>query len=171
MGLTAAIVDLRAGISEYSSTLLLDPRVKKYLVSSTSTQSVKGTQILLKYLMRGLVVQEDTILPEVFLNMIPNTLPNQEKEEILSNLYQYYEDDQASNGDNHFTDNVITELPFASELIHLTSMKQILANLDGRSMYLKLQELVRQNYRVDASPGSHLTNGINRERQLEILIF
>lgn len=167
MGLTAAIVDLRAGISEYSSTLLLDPRVKKYLVSSTSTQSVKGTQILLKYLMRGLVVQEDTILPEVFLNMIPDTLPNQEKEEILSNLYQYYEDDQASNGDNHFTDNVITELPFASELIHLTSMKQILANLDGRSMYLKLQELVRQNYRVDASPGSHLTNGINRERQLE----
>lgn len=167
MGLAAAIVDLRAGISEYSSTLLLDPRVKKYLVSSTSTQSVKGTQILLKYLMRGLVIQEDTILPEVFLNMIPDTLPNQEKEEILSNLYQYYEDDQASNGDNHFTDNVITELPFASELIHLTSMKQILANLDGRSMYLKLQELVRQNYRVDASPGSQLTNGINRERQLE----
>lgn len=167
MGLAAAIVDLRAGISEYSSTLLLDPRVKKYLVSSTSTQSIKGTQILLKYLMRGLVIQEDTILPEVFLNMIPDTLPNQEKGEILSNLYQYYEDDQASNGDNHFTDNVITELPFASELIHLTSMKQILANLDGRSMYLKLQELVRQNYRVDTSLGSQLTNGINRERQLE----
>lgn len=167
LGLAAAIVDLRAGISEYSSTLLLDPRVKKYLVSSTSTQSIKGTQILLKYLMRGLVIQEDTILPEVFLNMIPDTLSNQEKEEILSNLYQYYEDDQASNGDNHFTDNVITELPFASELIHLTSMKQILGNLDGRSMYLKLQNLVCQNYRADVSPESQQVSDLDREKQLE----
>lgn len=99
--------------------------------------------------------------------MIPDTLPNQEKGEILSNLYQYYEDDQASNGDNHFTDNVITELPFASELIHLTSMKQILANLDGRSMYLKLQELVRQNYKVNVPSESQLITGLNRERKLE----
>ena len=40
LGATAVLVDLRAGISEYSAPLLLDPRVKKYCVTSTSLQSV-----------------------------------------------------------------------------------------------------------------------------------
>ena len=48
------LVDLRAGLSEFSAPLLFDPRVKKYLVTSTSYQSVKGTEILLHQLSKGL---------------------------------------------------------------------------------------------------------------------
>ena len=64
--LSATLIDLRAGISEYSSAILLDPRVKKYLVTSTSTQSVRGTQTILKYLLKGLHIEENTNIPEFF---------------------------------------------------------------------------------------------------------
>lgn len=40
------LIDLRAGLSEFSAPVLFDPRVKKYLVTSTSYQSIKGTEIL-----------------------------------------------------------------------------------------------------------------------------
>lgn len=61
------------------------------------------------------------------------------------------------------------ELPFASELIHLTSVSQIMMNLDGRSLYVKLKELVEQNYyeeshehRKDISNRNELLSKINR---------
>ena len=86
MGLCAALVDLRAGISEYSSTLLLDPRVKKYFVSSTSTQSIKGTQ----FLVRGTCSRVSTLrrtlcCPEIFLNTDPGThCPGRKKSDIFA---------------------------------------------------------------------------------------
>lgn len=51
------LVDLRAGLSEFSAPLLFDPRVKKYLVTSTSYQSVKGTEILLNQLSKMFTVR------------------------------------------------------------------------------------------------------------------
>lgn len=42
--LDAVLVDLRAGITEFSSPLMLDPRVRNVLVTSCSEQSVLGTQ-------------------------------------------------------------------------------------------------------------------------------
>ena len=54
------LVDLRAGLSEFSAPLLFDPRVKKYLVTSTSYQSVKGTEILLNQLSKGLPLNENS---------------------------------------------------------------------------------------------------------------
>ena len=151
LGLCAALIDLRAGISEYSSTLLLDSRVKKYLVTSTSTQSIRGTQMLLKYLLKGLNIREDTVLPEIFLNMIPDALSENDKSDIIGELLQCYEQGVPADSDQQLTDNVITELPFASELIHLTSMHQIFQNLNGRGIYLKLEELINQNY-IDEKP-------------------
>lgn len=42
------LVDLRAGVSEYSAPFLFDSRVNKIIVSSTSYQSVYGTGMLLQ---------------------------------------------------------------------------------------------------------------------------
>lgn len=145
LGLSAALVDLRAGISEFSSTLLLDPRVKKYLVTSTSTQSINGTQIILEYLLKGLVIKEDTQIPEIFLSMVPNYLPKEEKNSLYHDLLQYYEDLPVENNSTYL-DNIITELPFASELIHLSSLKNILNNLNDREMYQVISEIVSQRY-------------------------
>jgi len=46
----AVIIDLRAGLSELSTGLLLDPRVYKVIVTSLSAQSIEGTCQLLQIL-------------------------------------------------------------------------------------------------------------------------
>ncbi len=146
----AVLIDLRAGISEYSSTLLFDPRVKKYLITSTSSQSIKGTKIVLEYLLKGLSVSKETDIPEIFLSMIPTTMYGNEKEEIKNDLFKCFE---TNLGDENVIEGIydtfITELPFASELIHLTSLNQIFEQLKDRSMYLSILNLIKQNYAND----------------------
>lgn len=166
MGAAAVLVDLRAGLSEFSSTLLLDPRVKKYLITSTSKQSVDGTAIVLDFLMKGLEIKEDTILPEVFLSMVPDTIPESEKNEIYSKLLGMYEN-RHSEGSEDYTDNVFTELPFASELIHLTSLSQILDNLNGRDLLFRIEDLIRNNYQGNPAKEVLAHDVSSREKRLQ----
>ncbi len=146
LGASAVLVDLRAGLSDYSSTLLFDPRVKKYLVTSTSEQSVKGTELLLNYLNRGLEMNQDTVLPEIFLNMIMSNLDkSSELEYIIDRLKNsYYKEDIDDN--NAFVDNFLIQLPFASELIHLSSLKQIFQLLSDRIMFNIIKDLIKVRY-------------------------
>lgn len=44
------LVDLRAGLTELSSPLFIDPRLNRVLVSTTSKQSIEGTQLALQQL-------------------------------------------------------------------------------------------------------------------------
>lgn len=139
-GASAVLVDLRAGISETSAPLIFDPRVKKYIVTSTSFQSVQGTKMLLRQICKGLPIAENSIVPEVLLTMIPDgldTIP------IKSSLLEEY--DVAEN-DMSYTDSIITELPFASELIHLSSFQQIMKKLEEREMYKNINDFVMNRY-------------------------
>ncbi|MEV0853920.1 KGGVGR-motif variant AAA ATPase [Nocardia fluminea] len=52
IGAEVAIVDLRAGASELSAPILLDPRVQRVFVTSLSHQSLSGTKDLVRQLMR-----------------------------------------------------------------------------------------------------------------------
>lgn len=52
VGADAVLLDLRAGNSELSSPILLDPRVHRVLVTTVSDQSVRGTVALVKELGR-----------------------------------------------------------------------------------------------------------------------
>lgn len=137
----AVLVDLRAGLSEFSAPLLFDPRVKKYIVTSTSYQSIKGTELLLKQLNKGLKASADANLPEIFLTMSQNA---KEISEISSRLQAVY---NGSNEDG-FMDNIITELPFASELIRLDSLQQIMNVLTERTFYKNIRTLIRNNYSI-----------------------
>ena len=140
MGASAVLVDLRAGVSEFSAPLIFDPRVKKYLVTSTSFQSIQGTKTLLKQICKGLPVSEEGIMPEILLTMVPDGV---DTTEIKSELIQEY---SVSEQNSSYTDNVITELPFASELIHLTSLMQIFKVLEGRDYYKEINEIVINRY-------------------------
>ena len=146
VGATAVLVDLRAGISEYSAPLLLDPRVKKYCVTSTSTQSVIGTKNVLKYIAKGLEVNEETNLPTVFLSMVPANMSKGERENIKGELLKVFEINKEK---EDLLDNMVVELPFAGELVHLTDIKQILATLKGRDMYFNIERIVAQNYIIN----------------------
>ena len=103
------LVDLRAGLSEFSAPLLFDPRVKKYLVTSTSYQSVKGTGILLQQLSKGLPLNENSKIPEVLLTMVQNGMNTAE---IISELIAAYYPN-AIEGDDSIMDDIVTELPFS----------------------------------------------------------
>lgn len=142
------LIDLRAGLSEFSAPLLFDPRVKKYVVTSTSYQSVKGTEILLQQLNKGLPLNENSKIPEVLLTMVQNGMNT---DEIISELVAVYHPNIAEN-DNSITDNIVTELPFASELVHLETLPKIMANLSGRDFYKNICEIVKNSYMVSKEP-------------------
>ena len=56
--------------------------------------------------------------------MIPDTFSISEKVEIKESLIDIF---QTTEKTEELLDNIIVELPFASELIHLTSFRQILS--------------------------------------------
>jgi hypothetical protein len=136
------LVDLRAGLSEFSAPLLFDPRVKKYLVTSTSYQSVRGTEIVLHQLSKGLPLNGNSKIPEILLTMGQEGVNTTE---IISNLVGVY--DHYITNDNEFvTDDIVTELPFASELAHLESLDKIMKSLDGRDFYKNITGIVQSSY-------------------------
>ncbi len=138
------LIDLRAGLSEFSAPLLFDPRVKKYLVTSTSYQSVKGTGILLHQLSKGLPLNENSKIPEVLLTMVQNGMNT---DEIISELIAVYHPNIVE-GDDSIMDDIVTELPFASELVHLETLPKIMSNLSGRDFYKNISEIVKNSYMV-----------------------
>ena len=148
LGADAVLIDLRAGVSEFSAPLLFDPRVKKYIVTSTSYQSVEGTRLLLEQINKGLPVSKNGNLPEIFVTM---GMDGMDSSEISSKLIAEYNVDslsvmQEEEEKESLTDNLITELPFASELVHLESLEQIMKVLEGREFYKNIQKLVKTNY-------------------------
>lgn len=142
LGADMVLVDLRAGLSDFSAPLLFDPRVKKYLVTSTSKQSVMGTEILLEQLCKGLPMNDNSIIPEIFLTMIPQNIDVQNIISKLTGIYEENIDDEHKS----ILDNLVTKLPFASELIHLESMEQIMKALKERDFYNNILQLVKNTY-------------------------
>lgn len=141
LGASAVLIDLRAGISEFSAPILFDPRVKKYIVSSTSYQSIKGTQLILQEICKGLPVTENSIIPNILLTM---TTKEVDVAELKSELLKVYDEQEQI-----YTDNAVIDLPFASELVHLETLTQILRQLDGRDFYYNIEKIINEFYSDD----------------------
>lgn len=72
LGAHAALVDLRAGASEMSASLLLDPRVHRVLVTTTSEQSLRGTASMAELLAKDApAVNSDQPTPALILTQVP----------------------------------------------------------------------------------------------------
>lgn len=160
LGVNAVLIDLRAGISEYSSPFIFDSRIKKYLVTSTSSQSIDGLCMLLQEITKGLEISDDTLLPEILITMIPPTLKSIELSNISSRLMKNY-----GGADSDYTtvaDNIITQLPFSEQLIHLGSLAEIMEVLTGVPFYTKIEERVSTMYVSDRDKVSTISAN-NRE--------
>lgn len=72
LDVSAVIVDVRAGLSEYSSGLLLDPHVHRILVTTLSSQSLEGTQYLLKLLNEMTPPEGAHPSPKIIFSQIPD---------------------------------------------------------------------------------------------------
>lgn len=72
LGASIAIVDLRAGLSELSAGLMLDPRVFRVCVSTLGGQSLAGTQQILKTVARiAPSTSTEEPVPAVVLSQVP----------------------------------------------------------------------------------------------------
>jgi MinD-like ATPase involved in chromosome partitioning or flagellar assembly len=98
------IVDLRAGLSEISASLLLDPRVYRILVTTLSAQSLNGTKLMLQLLARAAPSRRsDQPLPSLILSQVPgDILPgilDHHKKDILNALENMWvpSDDNSNN--------------------------------------------------------------------------
>ncbi len=79
LGVSAVIVDLRAGLSELSAGLILDPRVYRVIVTTLSEQSLEGTKLLLQELERiSELIGQNCRYPSLIVNKIPEELLNSE---------------------------------------------------------------------------------------------
>ena len=82
------LVDLRAGVTEFSAPFLFDPRVQKYFVTSTSMQSIKGTQMLLEEIQKktsGNLWESKILLTMIPPEMEENTI-RQIEDELLETI-------------------------------------------------------------------------------------
>ena len=122
------------------------------VLTSTSLQSVIGVQRILKYISKGLKIDENTNLPTIFLNMVPNTLIKIEKEKIVEKFANCFSTDE---NNEQLLDNMVLEFPFASELVHLTDIKQILNSLKDRDIYNVLKEFVIQYYTLEEETNNY----------------
>ncbi|MBW4491778.1 MAG: AAA family ATPase [Oscillatoria princeps RMCB-10] len=72
VGADVAIVDLRAGLSELATGLILDPRVYRVFVTTLSGQSISGTARLLELLGERAPSRRDTEpLPALIIGQVP----------------------------------------------------------------------------------------------------
>ena len=80
VGADMVLVDLRAGITEFSAPFLFDARVHKYFISSTSMQSVKGTRLIMSEIQKKVSGGHQN--SKLLLTMIPREM----EEERVSSL-------------------------------------------------------------------------------------
>lgn len=128
LGVNMVLVDLRAGISEYSAPFLFDPRVSKFFITSTSNQSVKGTKLLLQQIGK----QTGNGVTNIFLTMVmKDTFQGKERDDVYETLLQGdgrgEEDDIA---DSIRQVDEIIEIEKSDKLIHQGNLKQICENLN-----------------------------------------
>ena len=97
---------------------------------------------MLSQLSKGLPLNGETQIPEIFLTMVKE---NVDTADMISEMIAIY--DKCATDDNlSITDDIITQLPFASELVHLDSMQKIMKSLNGRDFYKNILEIVENTY-------------------------
>lgn len=151
LGADLVIIDLRAGLSEYSAPFIFDPRVQKYFVSSTSMQSVRGTCLILRQ-MKDYFRDRDC-MPQILLTMVPTDEPLGEdtltgiKGQLIGAITdtkdngEGAEKEDEEDGDLELAD-YITEFEFDSRLIHQEGIVQVCGKLANTDMRVKTKELV-----------------------------
>lgn len=147
LGVDAVLVDLRAGISEYSAPFLFDPRVTKYIVTSTSDQSIIGTELLLKQIRK----QKGNSIENIILTMVDEkSLSKEDRDRIYQRLLHDNSDDSNEDvsEDIEKTDTII-EIKKKDALIHLGNLSDICDELNMLSDITELYGKLVKNVLSD----------------------
>lgn len=124
------LVDLRAGITEFASPLLLDSRVRSVLVTSCNPQSVDGTIETLSECRRRMPTGDT---PDVVVTLVPPDAPDV-AESISERIFEVLEIAGGS-GEKQDDDIVSTSqsagihfVEFAQELIHYADLEDLVGS-------------------------------------------
>lgn len=138
------LVDLRAGISEFSAPFLFDTRVNKIIVTSTSEQSLYGTNLLLKQMLK----QKENNISNIILTMVmPEIFKGSIRDDSINLLLR---EDDDNNDDDDVTEDLkqmddIIEIEKSDSVIHLGSLNQICDSLNGAGKITEPLEKVVDN--------------------------
>lgn len=149
VGANVVIVDLRAGLSEISAGLLLDPRVYRVLVTTLSSQALEGTIQLLQLLGEKAPSRtDDQPLPSLILSQIPEG-PSQNKEAVLEAERRLLEaarsflPDMSEEGETGTMELLRVATPFDSRFMLLSgAWSEVLRQLEQSEIPERLVPLV-----------------------------
>ncbi|HLJ85372.1 MAG TPA: hypothetical protein VKZ53_01035 [Candidatus Angelobacter sp.] len=151
------LVDLRAGLSELSSPMLFDPRIRRVLVTTPSEQSVAGTEFVLKQLakMRPPADEPQLYDPTVVIGFVsPELAASDELQNIRLRLLTAYPDpppqpdslQQEELFAQRIEDQVgalrIKETNFHQELLYTSTFSSTIAKLQMTSLPSVMAELM-----------------------------
>lgn len=167
-------IDLRAGLSEISSPTIFDPRIQRFLVTTLNTQSIQGTELILKQLSH-LAPPENQISdehpyydPTVVISMLtPDLKELSAFQEAFAELQSSYI--QPSNDDIISTRLDIKETFFAQELLYINSWEDSEAKLRGTSLddlatFWAKEQLLSEESNQSESPTNEQLEDIKRLR-------
>ncbi len=132
LGADLVLVDLRAGVTEFSAPFLFDFRVNKFFISSTSMQSVKGTRLILEEIQRK--VEKGHLNSKLLLTMIPREMEEDTVGSLEDELAKSLEQDFDSENMNVLREDYLYRIPFDSAFASLGNFQDICALLRGRML-------------------------------------
>ena len=127
MGVDLVLVDLRAGVTEYSAPFLFDPRVIKYYVTSTSLQSVKGT---------------NQILEQVYKKI-------EEIQKIENQIVEEVESGADTDNATFLRDEYFMELGFDKALVRITDFNTLCEKLKGSELASLMNEQMKNLFKSE----------------------
>ena len=142
----AILVDLRAGITEFSSPLLLDPRVHRVIVTSCAKQSVSGTCKTLAQISRHTARPLDSENLTFLVTQVPLTTPPSIGDSIFEDVERNLLDtwnglwDESDNGQEE--DNLIGtgRIDYDQRLIIFNDLQVIAQRLPTTSFWNPLRD-------------------------------
>jgi hypothetical protein len=147
LGAELVLIDLRAGITEYSAPFLFDPRVEKYFVSSTSLQSVKGLNQILGQIYGK--AKSELLNSEIFLTMVPKTMEEGRIIEIEDQILENIEDDFDSTTDTFLREDYFKQFEFDEALVHLGDFSSVCELLQNKDISKVMRQIAEDLFRAD----------------------
>ena len=132
------LVDLRAGVTESSAPFLFDPRVQKYFVTSTSMQSIKGTQMLLEEIQQK--ISGNLWESKILLTMIPPEMEENTIRQIEDEVLETIEREIDSKDMTILREDYLVRVRFDSPFISLGDFSQICSMLKGKRLLDIMEE-------------------------------
>jgi MinD-like ATPase involved in chromosome partitioning or flagellar assembly len=180
VGADYVFIDLRAGLSEISSPIIFDPRIKRFLVTTINEQSVRGTSLVLNQI--GKVAPSEADVdderyydPSLVINMLKEEF---RKLPMYFHAYDTFRDDynQQEEEEGLIVSSKRLEIKdafFAEELLYVNNWEEARSKLKATSLmenarkWAEIQSVANQS---DESASTNLhseeaSTNVHREEQ------